>query len=454
MIFRQLVDPDLGCACYLVGDGGRAVVVDPGLHVDQILDAARDEGVRVEAIVETHVHADHVSGRELLARQTGAEIRVPAGGGHEYGAGEPLAAGDVIVLGRLRIEALPAPGHRPEHLALLVSDLARCPDPCMLLSGDSMMVGGVARPDLAVDAHEGARSLHATLGSFGSLPGDVELWPGHVGGSLCGGGSLSPRTSSTLGYERRANPLLRGADGVAFAEQLVGGTPSRPPTVERVVARNRRAAPAASAALDVLPGADLRSALRDGAVLVDARSPEAFDDAHALGSVNLPLPGRGVATRAAWLLDPEAPVVVAGAAHGDAAELARRLRAVGFEHVDGLLPGGPRALAAAGLEIQGARSIPVQDLPAWLDEVVVVDVRDEPEWRVAHLAGSIHLPLARLRPEADRLPARPLAVACATGRRAASAAAWLRRAGHHARRVTGGGIGDLEALGVVLVAAR
>src|SRR5436190_3705920 len=156
MIFRQLVDPDLGCASYLVGDGGRAIVVDPGIRVEAMLEAARDEGVSVQEIVETHVHADHVSGRELLARRTGARIRVPAGGGHEPGAGEPLAAGDVMVIGRVRIAALPAPGHRPEHLALLVSDLARCPEPCMLLSGDSLMVGGAARPDLAVDALEGA----------------------------------------------------------------------------------------------------------------------------------------------------------------------------------------------------------------------------------------------------------------------------------------------------------
>src|SRR4051794_16147200 len=176
MIFRQLVDPDLGCASYLVGDGGRAIVVDPGIRVEPILAAAREEGVRVEAVVETHVHADHVSGRELLARRTGAAIRVPAGGGHAPDAGEPLAAGDTIVLGRVRIDVLPAPGHRPEHLALLVSDLARCPDPCMLLSGDSLMVGGAARPDLAVDAGTGAHALHETLRGLDRLPGDVELW--------------------------------------------------------------------------------------------------------------------------------------------------------------------------------------------------------------------------------------------------------------------------------------
>lgn len=437
MFFRQLVDVDLGCATYLLGDAGRAVVVDPGVDVERLLAAAGEVPAQIEAVLETHVHADHVSGRALLAARTGARVRVPAGAGVAPAAGSPLRAGDVVRVGAVRIDVLAAPGHRPEHLALLVTDEARCPDPCMLLSGDSLLVGDLARPDLAIDGEEGARVLHGTLTRLQALGDAVELWPGHVGGSLCGGASLSPRFSSTLGYERRANALLRVADRAAFAAQLLDGLPERPPTVEHVVARNRTPAPAPGPA-PRLGAAALAAALDDGAALVDGRPAAAFDGAHLPGSLNIPLERPGVGTFAAFLLDPTQQLVAFAAEERDARELARRLQAVGFERVRGIAAGETHAtLRAAGRVPAAVASLASDALEAGPRAPTLLDVRDDDEWRADPRAGALHVPLARLRERVGALPPGPLAVVCASGRRAAVAASWLRRAGRDARRVAG-----------------
>ncbi|MEA2125096.1 MAG: hypothetical protein QOI80_1878 [Solirubrobacteraceae bacterium] len=438
MFFRQLLDPDLGCAYYVLGDGDEAVVVDPGLDVDRIVAAAAAEKARVTRVLETHTHADHVSGRAQLCARTGATALVPAG------EGERIAAGEVVTVGGVRIEALAAPGHRPEHLAYLVTDTGRSDLPCLLLAGDSILVGDLARPDLAVDPLAGALALHATIARLLALGDGLELWPGHVGGSLCGGPGLSRRPSSTLGYERRVNRLLAEPDADAFATALVRDLPVRPPTVERVVARNRLAAPATDAPRGLDDGGFL-DCIGRGAMVIDGRPAEAFDAAHIPGSLNLPLAGSGLGTRAAWLAGPEAELVVSGASEAEGRELARRLQAVGLT-VCGYVT--EATLAESPLTLASAMPIDVHDLPHYLDELTVVDVRDDAEWRREHLPRSVHAPLARLRDTIGVIPRRPLAVTCAGGPRATVAASFLRRAGHDARRVSGGGIGALRDLGV------
>jgi hydroxyacylglutathione hydrolase len=447
MFFHQLLDPDLGCASYVVGCGGRAVVVDPGLDTGRYLDYLQGRGTRLELIVETHTHADHVSGRDALAAATGARIRLPW---LEGPAG--LAAGERIEVGAVRIEVIAAPGHRPEHIALAVTDTARGEQPWLVLSGDSLLVGDLARPDLAVDPREGSVALHGTLARLCLLGDGVEVWPGHVGGSLCGGPGLSPKTSSTIGYERVANPLVTAGSGEDLFRALMAEVPPRPPTVERVVARNSAGSASAGCAPWPLGPQDLRSALAlPGAVLIDGRPAEEFDRAHLPGSVNLPLGGSGLGTRAAWVVDPVAPIVVLADGEGRCADLARRLRAVAIDGVLGTAPGALGDLRAAGLELRGEESLTVTDLAGRLDQFTVVDVREQGEWESGHLEGSVHLPLHRLR-EASDLPSGPLAVACASGARAAFATSWLRREGHSAQRLRGGGVPDLAAHRVTLVA--
>jgi hydroxyacylglutathione hydrolase len=237
MFFRQVLYRDLGCASYVLGDQGQAIVVDPRFNTDVYLEIALEAGLEIAHVVDTHEHADHISGRERLAALTGAEKHRPARVGARRGS--DLEAGQELRVGCVLVRAIATPGHRPEHLALVVSDASRSAEPWMLLSGDSLLVGDLARPDLAVEAELGARHLHASLHSLLELGDHVEVWPAHVGGSLCGGAGLSLKTCSTIGYERRNNPLLSLPEQ-EFVQSVTGSIPARPPNVAVVVEANRR----------------------------------------------------------------------------------------------------------------------------------------------------------------------------------------------------------------------
>src|SRR5215210_2022443 len=241
MIFRQLTHDDLGCASYLIGDedAGVAAVVDPRLDIDEYLRLARYLGVRIEHVLETHDHADHVSGHGRLVSATGARIHVHRDAGPDYDH-EPIDDGWELELGALRVRALHTPGHRPEHTAFALIDTARGEEPWAVLSGDSLFVGDIARPDLAVDKDEGARgifrSLHETLLA---LPDTAEVWPGHLGGSLCGGPGIDLKVASTIGFERAHNPTLAVTDEEEFVAGVLAGLGPQPPNFEAIVALNR-----------------------------------------------------------------------------------------------------------------------------------------------------------------------------------------------------------------------
>src|ERR687892_986027 len=231
MIFRQITHDDLGCASYLIGDedAGVAAVVDPKLEIDEYLHLARYLGVHIEHILETHNHADHVSGHGRLAAATGATIHVHQAASPDYDH-DPFDDGWELELGSVRVRAVHTPGHRPEHTAFALIDSARGDEPWAVLTGDTLFVGDVARPDLAIDKEEGAaqifRSLHDVLLT---LPPETEVWPGHLGGSLCGGAGMDMKVSSTIGYERRHNALLGVRDEAAFVARATADLPPQPP---------------------------------------------------------------------------------------------------------------------------------------------------------------------------------------------------------------------------------
>jgi glyoxylase-like metal-dependent hydrolase (beta-lactamase superfamily II)/rhodanese-related sulfurtransferase len=453
VFFRQVLYRDLGCASYLLADGGEAVVVDPRWDIDVYLETARAERLRITHVIDTHDHADHVSGRARLVQATGARgYRSNAGG--EPGPGF-LTAGDEITVGSVRITAVGAAGHRPEHLCFLVSDRSRADEPWMLLSGDSLLVGDVARPDLGYEALDGARALHASLAELTALPDHVEVWPAHIGGSLCGGAGLSGKSSSTIGFERRANPLL-SLDEPDFVDAVVAALPSRPPNVERIVTLNARAEGAPPADPEPLGGVTLLELLRAGVTVLDSRAPDRFDSVHLAGAINLPVSAAGVGTRAGWALDPLAPLVIVAEDEEAARATASALQAVGFWELAGWCRASASAWERAGLAVAQAAAWDLDRLASGLRDgaVELVDVRETPEWRSGHVAGSHHLPLARLR-DVDHaaIPdhGRTTAVACAAGVRAAFAASILRRAGRRdVVRVAGGGIADLHARGIDL----
>lgn len=457
MLFRQVLYRDLGCASYLMGDGGEAIVVDPRWDIEPYREIAEQEHLRIVHVLDTHEHADHVSGRIRLARATGAQAHAPVseagGAGASPGA---IAAGDELTVGALRVTALAAPGHRPEHLIFAVADLTRSPEPWLLLTGDSLLVGDIARPDLAVEAVEGARELHSSLGRMLELGDHVEVWPAHIGGSLCGGAGLSGKTSSTIGFERRHNPLLALAEP-DFVHDLTATLPSRPPNIDRIVGLNRMADDATPPEPPPLDPDAVSAAVASGATVIDGREPPQFDAGHIAGALNLPVASPGVGTRAGWALDPLDSVVVVAADLAQAQRTASALQAVGFWTIEGVAAADLAAWERAGVPLAAAAAWDLETLASGLreGEVDLVDVREPDEWAAGHIAGSYHFPLSRLR-DLDSLAighdGRTTAVSCAAGARAAFAASLLRRAGHHdVVRVANGGVPDLGAHGLTLV---
>jgi glyoxylase-like metal-dependent hydrolase (beta-lactamase superfamily II)/rhodanese-related sulfurtransferase len=457
VIFRQVLYRDLGCTSYLLGDGGEAIVVDPRWDIDEYLEIAAAERLRITHVVDTHEHADHVSGRGRLAAATGARShrpRLPA----DPADADAIAPGDTITAGQVQLTALAAPGHRPEHLAFAACDLRRGPEPWLVLTGDSLLIGDVARPDLAVEPAEGAAALHDTLAGLLALGDGVEVWPAHVGGSLCGGAGLSDKRSSTIGYERRHNPAL-SLGGPSFVAQVTRALPPRPPNIARIVDLNRNPAIPLAGQPSEVDAERLVAYLAQDLVVLDSRSPDAFDAGHLPGAVNLPVASQGFGTRAGWALDPAQPLVVVAADAAGVQATTSALAAVGFWSIAGAAVADPIAWAGAGVPPVTAGSWDVDRLVHELrgDAVQLVDVRELGEWLAGHVEGSHHVPLHRIA-ELESVPVatdgRVTAVACAAGVRAAFAASLLRRLGRaDVIRIAGGGVGDLAGRGVQLTVA-
>jgi hydroxyacylglutathione hydrolase len=457
VFFRQVLHPDLGCASYVIADAGVAAVVDPKWEIEDYLTLADEQGFAIRYILETHNHADHVSGRGRLAAATGATIHVSPTPGLAY-EHEVVADGDTVEFGNVHIEALATPGHRPEHTAYLVYDKGRGDEPWAVLTGDSLFVGDVARPDLAVDAEEGARGLHASLERLMALPDHVQVLPGHLGGSLCGSAAMSEAPASTIGYERRFNPLLQPATDEEFVARMTASLKPQPPNFRRIVALNSGPLLVNEARLHALEPADADALLTDGAVLIDGRDPVAWAREHVPGSVNATMVRAAVGSRAAAAVDPESPVVVMAATDADARSLARRLEAVGFRRLIGFLAGGIDAWRAAGLSLGTLESVSVAELAERLrrHEILLLDVRDPDEHAAGHVPGSLTVPYQELHDEKLEqvralVDGTPVAVACAAGNRASLAASVLRRADvPYVIHVADGGVTDLATYDIPL----
>ena len=454
MIFRQITHDDLGCASYLIGDeqAGVAAVVDPRFEIDEYLELAQYMGVTIEHIFETHNHADHVSGHGRLAAATGAKIHINAGADVAYDH-EPLADGQEVRIGAVSVRALYTPGHRPEHTAYLVIDNHRGPEPWAVLTGDSLFVGDVARPDLAVDKTEGAqgifRSLHQRLLN---LPEDVEVWPGHLGGSMCGGPGMDMKISSTVGYERDHNPMLALEDEREFVAQAIGALGPQPPNFKAIVALNRGPLVVDGAQLHALTPRQVDQRRRDGALIVDVRSDRQFDDAHIPGAVSIPLLRAGFGTKLAWLADRDQPVVFVGRDDEDGRRAARLAEAVGLTRFGGFLHGGMTSWRQEGRPAERIERTAISDLPARLSaepEIQVLDVRERSEWDEGHIPESAFCPWHDIRGVPEGVDAgRPIAVVCASGQRAGVAASLLARDGTaRVIHVVEGGVPAWERLG-------
>ena len=441
MIFTQFVDDALGCASYLVGDPGTgdAVVVDPAFAIEQYLEEAAKRDVRIVRAIETHTHADHLSGHGRLALEHGIPVSIHPAADAEY-PNDPMPDGTEIALGDILLRCIHTPGHRPEHCCLAVSDRTRGDDPWIVLTGDSLFVGDAARPDLAVEAREGAEGLFHSLRRLVELGDGVEVYPGHVAGSLCGK-AMSSKASTTIGFERRFNPALAHDDVALFIAESTGASAPRPPNMERIVEMNRGPFVGAQPEPSELAAAACRAhrfwmcarsrLSRPATTPERSASPSpARDSRRRRRSCSTPAPSSSRRRTRTRSLSPRAC-----------------LHSVGHLDIAGYVLGG----GAEALEL-----VSIEQLDALLASgAELIDVREKEERDSGYIAGSRNIPYRLLAlGEADLPRDKPIVTICETGPRAVIAASILAAHGFDAHPVVNGGIDSWVAAGKPTVEFR
>lgn len=441
MYTQQFFVEGLGCASYLVGceSKGIAAVIDPDREVQKYLDVASSRGLQITHIIETHLHADHVSGNTDLAARTGADIYVHETSGAEF-AHKPLKHEDVIELGNIRLKVLHTPGHTPESITLLVSDTTRAEEPWLALTGDTLFVGDMGRPDLVgMEAARGlADNMYDTLTQkILPLNDSLLIYPGHGAGSLCGK-SIGSMKSTTLGFERKYNPALSPREREAFVEYAVSGLPEQPGNHTRIKAMNRKGPkPLGNVVALPITVKDSISYFQRGTGLLDTRSKEEFVQAHIPGSVHLEADTQ-LSNRIGFVFPPDVPVILLLSDPSQYEDIVYSLARVGYDNVVGYLSEGLDVWEKMGLPIAAGdiKDLEPRDLHQLLqtcsngDCPLVVDVREPWEYRQGHVPGAVLIPLGQLSSRLSELdPTHPVAVICASGNRSQSAAALLGQKG-------------------------
>jgi len=464
MILHQFYLNCLAHASYLVGDERSriAAVVDPQRDIDQYLAFASAHDLRIAHVLLTHFHADFIAGHLELRDRVGATIYLGAAAQAEY-AFTPLAEGDRIEFGAVRLQALETPGHTPESISLLVFDRDRSDtEPYAVLTGDTLFVGDVGRPDLRVALGWSAADLGGMLyesltKKLLPLPDASLVYPAHGAGSLCGK-AISKETVSTIGEQRRVNYALQPMTKGAFVELVTADQPDAPPyfTYDAVLNSKERPTLDETLARELNPMTlDQVLALQSvGGQLLDTRDPAEFAAAHLLGSLNIGLVGQ-YATWAGTILSRERPIVII-ADPGRESESAVRLGRIGFDHVVGFLKGGLHSIGSrADLTATTERvSAPVAAERVAHGEAILVDVRTPGEREQKHVAGSISLPLNHLVERSAELPRdRPLLIHCAGGYRSSIAASLLQGLGFTEVGEMAGGLAAWEAAKLPVKAA-
>jgi glyoxylase-like metal-dependent hydrolase (beta-lactamase superfamily II)/rhodanese-related sulfurtransferase len=432
MYFEQFYLGCLAHASYMLGSEGKAAVVDPQRDVEIYLKAADEQGLKICHIFETHLHADFVSGHLELAKRTGAKIYI----GAQAGATFPHVAlydGSEARFGKLRISALETPGHTPEGVCLVVTDEEKSQNPWAVLTGDTLFIGDVGRPDLSKThtPQQLAGLMYDSLhGKLLKLSDNVLVYPAHGAGSLCGRNMRAER-SSTIGTERLTNYALQIKGRDEFIRQLTENLPSRPEYFLLDAQINRAGASALSELRDLPPiiAEDLNDLLRQGVFVLDVRPNADFAAAHVPGSVNIALSGQFASWAGASMGLSARPVLVADTPE-QYAEARLRLARVGIEDPHGFLQGGIAAWKRAGFPVADVPQITVQELSRQSADLQLLDVRREAEWQAGHIEGAEWFPLDNFKISAPDLdPSAPVAVHCQGGYRSMIACSLLQRAG-------------------------
>ena len=466
MILKQYYLGCLAHASYLIADedAGSAAVVDPQRDIEQYLSDCRRLGCRIERVFLTHFHADFLAGHLELRDREGATIHLGARATAQY-AFIPMGDGATVHLGAVRLVVLETPGHSPESISILVYDDAhRDERPYAVLTGDTLFIGDVGRPDLRASLGWGADQLAGMLyeslnEKLARLPDETLVYPAHGAGSLCGK-NISTDTVSTIGTQRRFNYALQPMSRERFIETITAELPDAPPYFTYDAVLNARERPTLEQALaQELNPLSLEQALtlqREGAQLLDTRDASQFAAAHLRGSLNIGL-GGSYATWCGTILDRARPIVLI-AEPGRELEAATRLGRIGFDTVAGYLAGGMERLARSPQLIERTLRVTAGSLAEQLDTSqppTLIDVRTPSEWTQRRIDGAINLPLNRLRDRLGTVPADPgLAVYCAGGYRSAIATSLMLRAGYPTVNDLVGGLAAWDAAELPVTTGR
>ncbi|HKF58593.1 MAG TPA: MBL fold metallo-hydrolase [Blastocatellia bacterium] len=436
MYFKQFYLGCLAHASYLIGSDGAAAVVDPQRDVDHYIQEAESQGLKIQYVIETHLHADFVSGHVELAAKTGAQIVFGRRAAVEF-PHLSVKDGDEILLGKVVLRFLETPGHTPESISVLVINTERSTEPAKLLTGDALFIGDVGRPDLAgskgFSPQEMAGMLYDTLrNKFLTLDDDVEVYPAHGAGSMCGR-NISSETHSTIGEQRKYNYALKPMPKAEFISLMTTDLPEVPAYFPRDAEINRAGAPPLDtlARPPALSPADVDQS-RDRALILDVRSPAAFGAGHIRGSVNIGLGGK-FATWAGSLIPLGKPIIIVAEDGPAVDEAVMRLARVGLDTVTGYLEDGIYSWDRAGLALAKIPQMPVDELQHRItdrEHFQLIDVRGPGEYKSGHAPGAMPVPLTHIDEHAGSINSDlPIIVICASGYRSSIGSSLLERRG-------------------------
>lgn len=437
MYFKQIEVPGIGCLSYLIGCPAAkvAAVVDPKRDVQDYLHIAGSQGMKITHVIETHIHADHVSGNQEIRSRTGADIyfheTAPAVFEHKT-----LKEGDCIELGTAKLEVVYTPGHTPHSLSLLVTDKSRSDEPWLLLSGDLLFVGDIGRPDLAgkelLDRQ--VENLYESIyKKLGTLSDRLEVFPAHGQGSLCGKG-MSSKTSTTLGYERHTNPLLRLDSLKEFKKHFMQEYPARPKSFSHIISMNAKGAPLLDRSSEDRPltPPQFREAAGKGATIIDTRDTPAYGGVHIPGSINIGF-GNQMANWIGMAVDPESDILLVFTDNERYQDMCTLLYRIGYDKILGYLQGGIPAWQEHGYPIERLSQMSVQELQEEMKRntsLRIIDVRSESEWSKGHIEAAELLPLPQMLLKDVNLPkGEKIIVTCRVGYRGNIGASYLQMQG-------------------------
>ncbi len=425
MYFKQLTTEGLGCYSYVIGcpGAGEMVVVDPKRDVQEYLDISREEGMKITKVINTHVHADHVGGEQELKSIAGAQLMIHENAkvGYDH---IPLAEGDSFTVGSAKLDFLYTPGHTPNAVSILITDQARGDEPWMILTGDLLFVGDIGRPDLPGDEilDEQVENLYNSLYvKLGKLPDYLEVFPAHGQGSLCGKG-MSAKPSTTLGYERRYNPMLQFKTFESFKEKVLESFPSRPKSFTHIINTNFKGAPLLERCpLDRgMNPEKFKQMIDEGYTVIDVRDAAGFGGFHIPGSINIGLE-KQLANWVGMAVEPNANLLLVVNSNEDYDRMCLELHRIGYDNIFGYLHGGISAWLLAGYPVESLAQKSAQDLQQSIREgksFTLLDVRTPAEWDNGHIKGAIHKPFAKALDEGiDVDKESPILVMCGSGYR-------------------------------------